>query len=407
MEAFKERICEITNEILKDENLTNLQLKEIAMAYRKQLNQLEKKLLDGAKSKNAKLEPLHLNKTASQEFPYQTIIEQIQFSTPQGNVNVDYPSTTQFTEVDNQEEDDELDHILKSKIKEHGGFFCKEDILSARPTSLSRNLPKNLIEEYIPEELLPIFPICSQKIIQYSQFSYAPSIDISTYNPLMENGTEEIVESGEGIYYSGELDIFGQPQNRGFWLQESEKVQQFYIGEFFNGAFHGQGLMLTVSDFSWIFEQEDFYGFSLEELEIRKQSKAETQGKKDLYFYVFEGEWRDGDIVKGKVECYKNIEELNIFKQAGLDRALAENCGMIQPDLIYTGTFKHFLPHTKGQSDGLLEWQNKSRYSGPFLNGKRQGKGTFISTFSEECYEGEFKNNQRNGLGYCMFKDGT
>ena len=94
------------------------------------------------------------------------------------------------------------------------------------------------------------------------------------------------------------------------------------------------------------------------------------------------------------------------MKKHGLNRALAENCGMIKPDLSYSGTFKHFMPHSNDEAGGSMKWKDGSNYQGAFLNGKRSGKGTYISTLTEECYEGDFKNNRRNGVGYCMFKDG-
>jgi hypothetical protein len=191
-------------------------------------------------------------------------------------------------------------------------------------------------------------------------------------------------------------------------------IQKFFIGEFYNGNFHGKGLLLTVSNFSWVFDSEDFYGFSLTELKYRAMTKKEEHtASSDLapephvYFNIFEGEWRDGDIVSGKVECFKNIDKSELFEKHGFNRAIAETCGLVEPDLVYKGRFKHFKPHENESEAATMEWKDKSNYTGTFVNGKRSGRGTFISMLTHECYEGEFKNNQRNGEGYCMYSDGS
>jgi hypothetical protein len=51
----------------------------------------------------------------------------------------------------------------------------------------------NLVEEDIPASLLPIFSLYSAKIIEYSQFAYAPSVDLKDFNPLIENGIYESI----------------------------------------------------------------------------------------------------------------------------------------------------------------------------------------------------------------------
>lgn len=419
MKEYENQITSLTSQILQDNSLTQLNLKDLVLQLRSKANQIEKLFttnLGKVKKPHSKLEPLHLAKTVSESVNNTDLeAEKVQYMTPQGVHSMDYPSMSEFgdTDIDDMEEDD-FDIAFDGEDEEEGGktgsgFFCGEDIKSARPKILPAKVPVNLIEGCISADLLPIFSLYSQKIVEYSRFGYAPSLDMKDFNPLMEGGDHESVELGDGIYYSGELDIFGQPQNRGFWIMNDSQINKYYIGEFLDGNFHGKGILLTVSHYSWIFENEDFYGFSLPEIKLRAKQKKESTEKDpvSVYFNIFEGEWRDGDIIKGSVVCYKNLDNNEMVKKHGLNRAIAENSGLITPDLTYTGGFKHFMPHETQPGTGIQEWKDKSSYTGTFLNGKRSGKGTFISAFSKECYEGDFKNNQRNGEGYCMYSDGS
>ena len=56
-------------------------------------------------------------------------------------------------------------------------------------------------------------------------------------------------------------------------------------------------------------------------------------------------------------------------------------------------------------SSGTIYYENDSIYSGQIKNYLRDGKGKFMS--ENETYEGEWKEDQRNGQGILIFKDGT
>ncbi len=51
-------------------------------------------------------------------------------------------------------------------------------------------------------------------------------------------------------------------------------------------------------------------------------------------------------------------------------------------------------------------WEDGTKYIGPILNGKREGKGTIIWPDGTR-YSGEFKNDLRDGAGTMVLPDGT
>lgn len=53
----------------------------------------------------------------------------------------------------------------------------------------------------------------------------------------------------------------------------------------------------------------------------------------------------------------------------------------------------------------LVEYPNRDTYTGDFVNGVKEGKGTY--TFAnEDVYTGEWKNNLQSGIGRTIYKKG-
>lgn len=67
--------------------------------------------------------------------------------------------------------------------------------------------------------------------------------------------------------------------------------------------------------------------------------------------------------------------------------------------------FIHGIWKNDNLSSGTIYYGNGSIYSGQIKNYLRDGKGKFMS--ENETYEGEWKEDQRNGQGILNFKDGT
>ena len=48
---------------------------------------------------------------------------------------------------------------------------------------------------------------------------------------------------------------------------------------------------------------------------------------------------------------------------------------------------------------GIRKWEDGRSYEGDWLNGEMHGKGKWINTSTNEIYDGNFVNNQRDGYG--------
>ena len=58
------------------------------------------------------------------------------------------------------------------------------------------------------------------------------------------------------------------------------------------------------------------------------------------------------------------------------------------------------------QSKGVLKDEYENKYEGEIINDQANGKGTKIYK-DGRIYTGEFKNNKRNGYGVLIRPDGT
>jgi hypothetical protein len=71
---------------------------------------------------------------------------------------------------------------------------------------------------------------------------------------------------------------------------------------------------------------------------------------------------------------------------------------------------KYEIENGKPNGNGIWTQMNGATYVGQFVNGLREGVGTF--TWSSQgpkkwsVYEGEYKNNRRNGKGEMTFEGG-
>jgi hypothetical protein len=68
----------------------------------------------------------------------------------------------------------------------------------------------------------------------------------------------------------------------------------------------------------------------------------------------------------------------------------------------YVGEKKNGIPHGLGE----MKWRNGDYYEGRFKNGKKHGKGLYISIDKQIEYDGEFKDDKFHGKGTFTTKDG-
>ena len=55
--------------------------------------------------------------------------------------------------------------------------------------------------------------------------------------------------------------------------------------------------------------------------------------------------------------------------------------------------------HNKYHGKGRLSVKNSVLYKGDFVNGRKEGKGVEVDTEKQYRYEGEFRNDNKNGIG--------
>ena len=69
------------------------------------------------------------------------------------------------------------------------------------------------------------------------------------------------------------------------------------------------------------------------------------------------------------------------------------------------------IENGKPNGNGIWTQMNGATYVGQFVNGLREGVGTFTwsihSPDGGDVYEGEYKNNRRNGKGKRTYRDGS
>ena len=412
MQKYEEELSRLTNKILEDSHLSNDDYKKLALQFQSgsDLILIHLKKIDQKIASNLNLKPLNLQKNQSMDVKN---ANKVDYMTPESMHSMDYPFET---DMEKDDFDDDLDYynnqqIIEDKITSRK--LKKDEKKDISSLKLSANVPENLILNYIPLEMEPILQLYQDKILDYSKFEYAPSMDLTQgYDWLTENGESESIQLGPGIYYSGELDVFCKPQNRGFYVSIETPIKKFFIGELFKGKFHGKGLLISTSNYSWILDSEDFFGFSLKELKERLKmlgvSQQNNQSRSsDIYFNILEGEWRDGEIINGILDSYKNTDNNLLINTLALDSQISKQKDLTQPDLMYKGSFKNSIPHQIGTQTCVMKWKDGSSYEGGFVDGKRSGKGTFFSVLTEEMYEGQFKDNQRFGEGLCVYSDGS
>ncbi len=170
--------------------------------------------------------------------------------------------------------------------------------------------------------------------------------------------------------YEGQVKN-GKPDGRG---NMTYKDGGFYIGEWQNGARHGQGYQLYSTD-----------------------SKNDT----------YDGSWRD-DVEDGQgIVEYKNGEKY----EGGIVNGLRDGEGLLTyPESNEFNRESYEGDWTQGNfsGNGTMIWQGGEKYFGEWLNGLKHGDG--VLKFAEHklgfSYEGGWKEGKFSGNGTFIWKDG-
>ena len=169
-----------------------------------------------------------------------------------------------------------------------------------------------------------------------------------------------------GNIYQGYY-IEGKAHGKGVYHWQHGEV---YDGEWVNGIKEGYGI--------WKGDQGESY------IGQWKNSKAEGYGVHT---------WRNGDKYEGEWRaCLRNGNGSDFFSNGDQ----------------YIGQYKYGNPNGFGQ----YKWMNGNTYAGEFVNGLKQGKGKWKKKLEEgevsnNCFEGEYKADMKNGFGEFSWASGN
>uniref|UniRef100_A0A7S0QT02 Uncharacterized protein n=1 Tax=Pyramimonas obovata TaxID=1411642 RepID=A0A7S0QT02_9CHLO len=212
-----------------------------------------------------------------------------------------------------------------------------------------------------------------------------------------------VYEWVDGITYQGQFTKgLLEPSGKYYWPKECAT----YEGAVSNGKKHGQGkLSFTNSDvvYEGVWEQGCRHGDG--KLTYNREGTEYYEGEwrwgykegfgKMVYASgnVYEGDWRqDEKNGQGRMHWAKT----NIVYEGRWDKGLPNGTG----EQTWLGG-----AHNTSQND-TTQYQMMNRYKGNFVNGKREGEGTFFYATGAR-YQGQWRDNMKHGAGMFTFEDGT
>lgn len=239
--------------------------------------------------------------------------------------------------------------------------------------------------------------------------------------------TSQTIELENGKHYTGPLKD-GLPNGVGTLTYPENNHLQSYKGNFENGAFEGQGVMLwrNLQKYEGEFHNNEIEGFgtmtmggtklvNIKEIrtgifkkgKLNGNAKAKTLENEQV-IESKEGLFQNNLLQKGKITTIKEqqiIVKEGSFKEEELNGAKGKIKILERGKLIelQEGTFENGMLKS-GTITLFREPQIKEERNGSFINEKLNGVGTIkIMQYGEliNCLGGTFKDDKLNG------KDGT
>ena len=154
-----------------------------------------------------------------------------------------------------------------------------------------------------------------------------------------------------------------------------------------------------VSEGQIIASPDDIENLEIYEGEINEQNKKHGFGILTTPEFVRKGTWRNGEFTGWGRESRRNKDVLEgkfidgLLNGKGIFKNSRNN--------LYTGNFVN----SKREGTGEL-YTNRIHYIGEFKEDKLDGKGIIEFLKEGHKYEGDFKNNEINGIGIFRWKNG-
>lgn len=168
-----------------------------------------------------------------------------------------------------------------------------------------------------------------------------------------------------------------------------------YIGEMFNGAKNGYGILIYANGNKYLgeFESNEFCGEGI--------------------FYFSNGDTLQGTFNRGLLNGLGRFKSKDGYEYYGywLD-GRKNGWGRMRNQSVWTYNSETYVPETYDgywlddlfHGEGLYE-NDEVRYYGSFVNGFKSGYGKLINKQLESKYEGNFSNDLFEGAGDLIFHD--
>lgn len=229
--------------------------------------------------------------------------------------------------------------------------------------------------------------------------------------PMNNNDSTEftLFEYNDINQYKNNLNAFGlRFKNQCIELKGSN--EGLYMGETnINNKPYGIGVMYTK-------DESKFEGYWNNNLFTCRGRKTDKEG--NVYEGYFTNKLLNGKGIRLSSTGSKYIGDFRLSKREGKGREESH-------EHIYEGQYGNDMKNGKGKlmykllndcyegdfidnnltGIGKYTWSNKDTYEGSFVNGTMEGKGTYIFADTSK-YTGEYSNNIKEGNGHFTWPDG-
>ena len=200
-----------------------------------------------------------------------------------------------------------------------------------------------------------------------------------------------------GEKYEGDV-VDGLPHGKGVWIGTDGSTQNGgwkegkHFGEHIFTYSDGMRVCKKIYDDNGTYYYRNFWQCCyVPELVSGTHKKTFNNGD------YFDGEWLDGQFVKGKVKISfgGGISTVTFNTEIGADVEYNKT----------SARFEGYLVNEQFNGHGVMLWPSGSRYEGEWQNDAYHGKGILLWPDGAR-YEGECTDNKFNGQGIFTYADG-